>query len=282
VARHGYLYRPLAWIAKQNVVSMRPLPIAIATRCLGQPLKPSLVLAAQLGAAGVQLDCRNELKPDELSATGRRELLHRVEEMRLSIASLDFPLKRGLLDPDRLDARVAALKQAMDFASLLRCRVLTVRLGGLPAKTEDRPEFALAVLNDLAGHGNHVGVTLALGPGGEPADTLLELLRGVSAGPLGINFDPVVPASSGRSPTEALAEWGTLLTHLMVRDATRAGDGMATEVPVGRGEVAWQELLAVAYELDYRGWFCVDRTLGDDRAGDAARAIEYLRAVHLG
>jgi sugar phosphate isomerase/epimerase len=88
---------------------MRPLPIAVATRCLGQPLKPALVLAAQLGAAGVQLDCRNELKPDELSATGRRELMHRVEEMRLSITSLDFPLKRGLLDPDRLDARVAAL-----------------------------------------------------------------------------------------------------------------------------------------------------------------------------
>jgi sugar phosphate isomerase/epimerase len=261
---------------------MRPLPIAIATRCLGQPLKPALVLAAQLGATGVQLDSRNELKPDELSATGRRELMHRVEEMRLSIASLDFPLKRGLLDPDRLDARVAALKQAMDFASLLRCRVLTVRLGGLPAKSEDRPVFALAVLNDLAGHGNHVGVTLALAPGGESADVLLELLRGVSAGPLGINFDPASPVSAGRSPTEALAEWGTFLTHLMVRDATRDGDGMATEVPVGRGEVAWQELLAVAYELDYRGWFCVDRTLGDDRAGDAARAIEYLRAVHLG
>ena len=83
---------------------MKPLPLAIATRCLNQPLKSALVLAAQFGAGGVQLDCRNELKADELSATGRRELLHRIEEMRLSIASLDFPLRRGLLDPDRLDA----------------------------------------------------------------------------------------------------------------------------------------------------------------------------------
>src|SRR5580704_16098478 len=109
---------------------MRPLPLAIATRCLNRPLKPALVLAAQFGAGGVQLDCRNELKADELSATGRRELLHRLEEMRLSIAALDFPLRSGLFDPDRLDARISGLKQAMDFSSLLRCRTVTVKIGG--------------------------------------------------------------------------------------------------------------------------------------------------------
>jgi sugar phosphate isomerase/epimerase len=257
---------------------MRPLPLAIATRCLNQPLKPALVLASQFGAAGVQLDCRNELKPDELSATGRRELLHRLEEMRLSIASLDFPLRRGLFDPDRLDARIAALKQAMDFASLFRCRVVTVGLGRLPGDSEGPQDLPLAVLSDLARHGNHVGVTLALGPGGEAPAALLELLRQVTAGPLGINFDPASVVSSGRSPVEVVAEWGTLLNHVMVRDATRAG----TEVPVGRGEVAWDELLAVVHELDFRGWFCIDRTQGDDRAGDAARAIQYVRSVELG
>jgi sugar phosphate isomerase/epimerase len=261
---------------------MRPLPLAISTRCLNQPLKPALVLAAQFGAAGVQLDVRNELKPDELSATGRRELLHRLEEMRLSIASLDFPLRRGLLDPDRLDARISALKQAMDFASLLRCRVVTVRLGRLPGENEGTKDPPLAVLSDLAGHGNHVGVTLALGPGGESPTPLLALLRQVVAGPLGINFDPASVVSAGRSPTEAAPEWGTYLSHVMVRDATREGDGTSTEVPVGRGEVPWQELLAVIYELNYRGWFCVDRTQGENRPGDAARAVQYLRSLELG
>ncbi len=262
---------------------MRPLSLAIATRCLSLPLKPALVLAAQLGAGGVQIDGRNELKPDELSATGRRELLHRLEEMRLSIAALDFPLRSGLFDPDRLDARIAALKQAMDFSSLLRCRVVTVKLGGkLPGENEPMKDLPLTVLNDLAGHGNHVGVTLALGPGGDSPTALLELLRHVSSGPLGINFDPASVVSAGRSPVDAVAEWGAFVTHVTVRDATGKGDGTATEVPVGRGEVAWQELLAVIYELDFRGWFCVDRTQGDDRAGDAARAIQYIRSAELG
>jgi sugar phosphate isomerase/epimerase len=260
---------------------MRPLPLAIATHCLGRPLKPALVLAAQFGAAGVQLDCRNEVKSEELSTTGRRELLHRLEEMRLSIASLDFPLQRGLFDLDRIDARIAALKQAMDLASSLRCRILTVRLGRMP-DTAEAKDLPLAVLNDLAGHGNHVGVTLALGPGGEPPTELLGLLQQVTTGPLGINFDPLPVISSGRSPIEVVAEWRTFLSQVMVRDATSDGAGAATEVPVGRGEVAWQELLAVTHELDYRGWFCVDRTQGDDRPGDAGRAIEFMRSVALG
>jgi sugar phosphate isomerase/epimerase len=261
---------------------MKPLPLSLATHCLGRPFKSALLLAAQLGAAGVQLDIRTELKPDELSATGRRELLHRLEELGISIAALDFPVRRGVLDAERLDARVAALKQAMDFASLLRCRVVTVRLGRLPGENDPLRDVPLAVLSELAGYGNHVGVTLALGPGAEAPGAVLELLRQVSAGPLGVSFDPLSAIAAGREPVDTVSEWGTHLSHVIVRDATREGEGAVTEVPVGRGEVAWQELLAVIDELDYRGWYCVERTQGDDRAGDAGRAIQYIRALELG
>jgi sugar phosphate isomerase/epimerase len=261
---------------------MRPVPLAIATRCLNRPLKEALALAAQLRAGGVQLDVRNELKPAELSATGRRELLHRLEEIRLAIASLDFPLRRGLFDPERLDARLAALKEAMDFASLMRCRVVTVRLGRLADGDGAAKDLPVVVLNDLAAHGNHVGVTLALGTGGESSSTLVGILRQVSAGPVGVNFDPAAALSAGGSPLDALTEWGAFVTHVMVRDAVGEGEGTSIEVPVGRGEVPWQEILAVAYELNYPGWFCVDRTQGDDRPGDAGRAIQYIRSLELG
>jgi sugar phosphate isomerase/epimerase len=269
-------------VERGNRQTMKRLPLAVATRCLGRPFKSALLLAAQLRANGVQLDTRNELKPDELSATGRRELLHRLEELGISIAALDFPVRRGLLDDERLDARIAALKQTMDFASLLRCRVVTVRLGRLPGEHEPLRDVPLAVLSELAGHGNRVGVTLALGPGGESPAALHELLRQVSAGPLGVNFDPLSAIAAGGVPVDAVCDWGSYLAHVIVRDATREGEGAVTEVPIGRGEVAWQELLAVTHELDYRGWYCVERTQGDDRAGDAGRAIEYIRALELG
>src|SRR5579872_1333922 len=106
-----------------------PLRIAVATRCFGLPLKQSLRAAAACGAKGVQLDARDELKAIELTDTGRRQFLHAVEELGLSVASLVFPTRRSFFDEDQLDARVAAAKRAMEQARQLRAAALTVRIG---------------------------------------------------------------------------------------------------------------------------------------------------------
>jgi sugar phosphate isomerase/epimerase len=261
----------------------RPLRLAVATRCFAQPLKSALLLASQFGATGVQLDARNETKPSEMSATGRRQFTHLLAEVGLAVASLDFPLRRPLWDIERLDARIEALKETMEFAYQLKARTVTVRLGGLPDES-DKPGLGLlqTVLNDLARHGNRVGVMLAVGQGREPAPRLVEVLRTVTEGPIGVNFDPAAAMTSETSPAEALQGLGDLVAHVMVRDATRDFDGNGREVPVGRGEVPWVELLALLQEMNYRGWLTVDRTQGEDRAGDAGRAIQFLKSVYRG
>jgi sugar phosphate isomerase/epimerase len=88
--------------------------------------------------------------------------------------------------------------------------------------------------------------------------------------------------ASGKSPAQTLQSLGQWVAHVVVRDATPGADGMASEVPVGRGEAAWEELLAILEEMNYRGWLTVDRTQGEDKAGDAARAIRYLQSVFMG
>jgi sugar phosphate isomerase/epimerase len=125
-------------------------------------------------------------------------------------------------------------------------------------------------------------VVVAIGQGREPASRLVEILRTVTQGPIAINFDPAAAMTSDTSPTEALQGFGDLVTHVMVRDATRDLDGNGSEVPVGRGEVPWVELLALLQEMNYRGWLTVDRTQGDDRVGDAGRAIQFLKSVYRG
>ena len=73
-----------------------------------------------------------------------------------------------------------------------------------------------------------------------------------------------------------------LVAHVIVRDAIRDGDGGGTEVAVGRGEVPWDELLFLLQESDYPGWLTVDRTQGQDRAGDAGRTLKYLQSIYRG
>ncbi|MEX0702750.1 MAG: sugar phosphate isomerase/epimerase family protein [Planctomycetales bacterium] len=262
---------------------MFPLRIAVATHRLPGSLRQSLRAAARSGARGVQLDVRNQVQMSELGDTARRELLHHLAELGLSLASLAFPLRRPLIEEEGLDARLDALRQAMSLAFQLQAKVLTTRIGPVPADA-DSPEFKLLVdvLNDLARHGNHVGTVLAIAPGRASAETLARLVERVTAGPFGIDYDPAAFIIAGHDPLAALRELHRAVVHVRVRDAIRDVDGAGIEVPVGRGEVDWPEVLALVAEMDYRGWVTVDRTAGDDPAGDVFRAVEFLQQVAMG
>lgn len=261
---------------------MLPLKIAVAAQCFDRPLKQVLAAAREIGAQGLQFDARHELVPRELSQTGRRELLHRLDELGLAVASLAFSTERAIYDAERLEARLEALKQAMQFAASLKCRVLTVRLGRLPA--DDSPEHGLmlGVLNELARFGNHIGVTIAVTPARESPQALSHVVRQVTEGPLGVNFDPAAFLADGCDVIEAFRTLHDSVVHIRVRDAVRESDDSVLEVPVGRGEVEWDALLALTGEAAFRGWLTVDRTAGQDKQGDAARAIEYLRRLGHG
>ncbi|MGE5192602.1 MAG: sugar phosphate isomerase/epimerase family protein [Deltaproteobacteria bacterium] len=246
------------------------------------PLKEALRAAANLEAGGVQFDARDELRPGELTDTGRRQLLHGLGELGLSVASLAFPTRRSFYDEEQLDARVAAAKRGMDLAWQLRARVMTARIGKVPPDKESKPyRLLLDVLGDLARHGNQVGATLAITPSHDSPQALSELIGSIKTGPLGIDFDPAVFVMSGHNPAEALRGLHSLVVHFTARDAIRDADGGGLETALGRGEVDWIELLLLLDEINYPGWVTVTRTQGDDRAGDAARAIQYMKNVLL-
>lgn len=261
---------------------MQTLRIALATRCLNLPLRQSLRSAAEFGAAGVQFDVRDEVRAVELTETGRRQLLHALSEIGLTVASVTFPTRRGFTDETELDARIAATRAAMDFAWQLRATVLTLRLGRIPADKESK-EYRLLhdVVSDLARHGNQVGVTLAVTPMHDSPESLAEFLGSIQTGLVGLDFDPAAFVLGGHKPEVAFRALYKSVVHLTARDAVRDIDGGGVEVPVGRGEVEWIEVLPLLAEIAYAGWVTVVRTQGDDKRGDVARAVQYLKNVGL-
>ena len=267
-----------------SIISGMPpsLPLAVATRVFGQPLRVALRRAAECGANGVQFELRDELRSEALTGTGKRQFLHSLTEYGLKIAPAHFPTKRALYATEQLDARIAAVRDAMTFASQLKTQVLTLRLGPLPAEADEKEAKTLIeVLNDLARHGNHVGVTLAIAPSGEPAAAYAKLLAQVTTGPIGIDFDPSSFVCAGRKVSEAFRELYTLVVHVQARDGVRDLDGLGAETAVGQGQVNWAELLALLYESGYRGWVTAVRNQGPDRGGDVIRAIETLKSIFL-
>lgn len=261
---------------------MFDLRIAVATASFRQPIRNAIDSAAQCGARGVQLDARHELKPGELGETGRRQLLHELRERELAVASLTFPLRRALIDPERIDERIAALQKAMELASQLKSRVLTCTVGRIPPDADPGWRQLLAVLNDVAQYGNHIGVTLAITPAGDDPDRLLALIDGVTQGPVGIDFDPAGCVLSRQDAGATLRALHATVSHIQVRDAIGDVDGVGREMAVGRGEVDWETILALVDEMNYRGWLTVRRTAGEDPLGDCGRAIAYLGNVCRG
>ncbi len=256
-----------------------PLRLAVATRCLGSPLTRVLSAAASTGAQGIQIDARHELPARELSATGRRQFLHRLDEAGLRVAGLVFPTRRALHDEDQLEARVEAVRGALQFAFELGGPVLTVPFGELPGADDPRRSILVEVLDDLVRYAGRVGTTLALATRSLTPEVVTNLLDDLADGPVGVELDPAGCVFGRHDPATFVRSLHDRIVHVRLRDGVRDVDGSGLEVPVGRGDVEWEELLPTLDEANYRGWLTAERTTGDDPPGDVQRAIAFTRRV---
>jgi sugar phosphate isomerase/epimerase len=254
--------------------------ISVATASLQKNLKRGLEQAMQLGADGVQFDLRSEITPAEYGETARRQLLHALSEFGLRIAAGQFPLRSPLAARDRLDERLSALRKAIIFAGELRMPQLILRPGRIPNdEQQDEQELFLGLLSELAEIGNRQGVEMCLIPSGSSGGEMLQLVDSIKTGRVSVAADPAAWILGHQNPLIELRGLASHIGHVSIRDAVRDLDGTGREVPVGRGEVDWDEFLALLSEMDYRGWLNVDRTEGNDRVGDIGRAVQYVRSL---
>lgn len=258
--------------------------ISIQTRSLRSPLRAALPQAAAIGADGVEIDARNELQIADFSQTAMRQFKRLLEDHRLQVAAVAFPTRRGLDDPEDLERRLLALREAMEFAYRVGARVLTYRLGdALPEAAEEESESAqratlLESLNVLALHGERVGARLAIASGTSP-EAQDQLLRALPEATVGIDLDPALLISASHNPSEAAQRLGHAALHVRANDAVRETGGRAQETALGRGEADLPEVLAALEEHGYQGWLTAERREGSDPAGDLANAVAYLRAL---
>ncbi len=72
---------------------MADVNVGIQLSSLRMPLKKALMTAARLGAQGIEIDARNDLRPEELTDTGRRQLRKMLDDLNLRLQQCDFILR---------------------------------------------------------------------------------------------------------------------------------------------------------------------------------------------
>jgi len=228
---------------------------------------------------GVQVDAAGDLAPAQLSQTGRREFRHLLRADNLELTALGCPLRRGLDTAENQQPRLEHVQQVMSLSFDLGPRVTIVQAGRVPVDKDDpRGPVLTESLTVLSGHGDRTGTTLALETGLESGADLRAYLDVFNTGSLAVNFDPANLLLNGFDPYDGLRALQGKVAHTHAKDARRSGASRTVqEVPLGAGDIDWIMYLGVLEEVEYRGWLVVERETGEDRLGDVANGVAFLR-----
>jgi L-ribulose-5-phosphate 3-epimerase len=264
---------------------MNRLKIGICLQPLGLPLRRGLAEAVRTGASGVQVDAAGDLSPGNLSQTGRRELRHLLSSHDMELTAVRCPLRHGLDVAENQQPRIEHVKNVMSLATDLGPRLVVIDAGRVPNADEEkaassRPRMLEEGLQALAQHGDRVGATLALETGLETGAVLHDYLARFDSGSLAVNYDPANLLMNGFDPVASLRALKGLVRHAHAKDARVGGASRtAREVPLGHGDIDWLALLEVLEEVGYWGWMCVERESGDNRLGEVAAGVAFLRRL---
>lgn len=189
----------------------------------------------------------------------------------------------GILPDEHWEANQQVARKAAAKARELGLPLVSFHAGFLPhdmesagfRKLADRIEVVAGIFGDQ-------GIDLLFETGQETADDLWSFFdhieaRGVSN--LGVNFDPanMILYDKG-DPIEALRRLLPRVRSIHIKDAVRTvtpGEWGA-EAVVGEGQVDWPAFIRTLDEGGYTGDLLVEREWGEDRVGDARKAIETI------
>jgi sugar phosphate isomerase/epimerase len=259
---------------------MPALNVGIKLASLGMPMKRAVQTAAQLGATGIELDARGEIRYDQFTGTALRELRKMLTDLGVRVCAVGFHTRRGYDAPDDLQRRVDATKSAMRFAFALGAPVVINHIGCVPAD-DSSPVWSglVEVLADLGGYGQHVGAMVAAETGTESGPALRKLIDALpAANQIAVSFNPGNLIVHGFSASEAATALSPCIAHVHAKDAVRdLAQGRGVEVPLGRGSADFPALLGILGESGYRGYFTVERDNAEDPVTEIGLAVQYLR-----
>jgi sugar phosphate isomerase/epimerase len=275
---------------------MNSFKLGVVLESIGLPLRQALPALAKLGVQGVQIDAVGDLTPDKLGDTARRELRTLLRSFNLELAAVGCPLRYGLDTFEHQQPRIDHVKKAMQLAFDLGAKKVVVPLPRIPTdepKPDDAPKpVSFLTMNTappksvtlresltaLGGYGDKVGTLVCLEGGLDAGDKLRDYLNTFDCGSLSVTFDPANFLMHGHDPISSLMTLVGKVSHTHARDV-RAGSasGGPQEVAVGAGDVEWLGYTVALAAIEYRGFVCVERTGGDNRAADVAGGVAFLR-----
>lgn len=277
------------------------MKLGVITDCFKKPLEECIVLAAKNGFDGVQIYATSgEFSPETLTEEKKAEIKKLLKENNLEVSALCGDMGGYGFEIEKDNAeRVEKTKRIIDLAVEFGAKAVTTHIGVIPSdKTEPRYGVMLNALTAAGLYAKEKGVTLAIETGPEFAKTLLTFLKDTKGG-VGVNLDPAnFVMVTGQDPVQAVELLKDYIVHTHAKDGVKISDDMTPtevyhafavggvdalnacegfkELPLGQGDVQWDEYLKALKEIGYDGFLTIERECGENQREDITSAVRFL------
>jgi L-ribulose-5-phosphate 3-epimerase len=194
------------------------------------------------------------------------------------------PLTIGLIPPATRQARIAALKRAVDVAQASDIPAIHSHFGFIPENPND-PIYpqAVAAVREVAVYAKQRGRMVLCETGQETPVTLLRLIRNTGQDNIFVNLDLANLILYGKgNPVDALDVIGPLVRGMHAKDGKfpTNPESLGMEVPIGQGKVDFREVLRKLKALDYHGPMTIEREIeGAQQGKDILASKAYLEKL---
>lgn len=277
------------------------MKIGVITDCFKQSHEYGIKEAAKLGLDGVQIYATTgEFSPETLTEEQKKEYKQLLKENNLVVSALCGDMGGYGFEREEDNAeRIEKTKHIIDLATEFEANVVTTHIGVIPEdKSEPRYAVMLNALTVCGLYAKERGVTLAIETGPEKAKTLLAFLQDTKGG-VGVNLDPAnFVMVTGQDPVEAVYLLKDYIVHTHAKDGVRLRENDALtvyhafaiggvkaleacegfkEVPLGEGQVDWENYLAALREIGFNGLLTIERETGNNPTEDIKIATQFLK-----
>jgi len=242
-------------------------------------VKESLEKAREIGLAGIQLsNVKDELDIEKLSDSGIGDLKHLVESYGLVISAVCGDLGgHEFTDKSDVEERIKRTKKIMEATRALGCSIVQTHIGKIPgdedAKERGVMKYALEILGE---YGEKIGCFLATETGPESPALMYEFLSTIKYETTKEIYDPANLIMKGYDPIEGVKELKDYIIHTHAKDGKKNNG----EVPLGEGDVDFEKYLEALKNINYNGFFVIEREAGENPVKDIITAKNFLWPVN--
>lgn len=280
---------------------MKKFSIGVMTESFRLPTWPDGVKKArEIGADGIQLYVTDgQMKAEDLTKEQRRDFRQFMADNGLVISALCGDIG-GFSRESQNETILRRTKCFIDLAVDLGTAVVTTHFGVVP-DNPDSPIYQnqFKLCRELGKYASERGVSLAAETGPEAPEILCRFLDDVDSPGIGVNLDPAnLVMVNNNDPVKAVYTLRKYIRHTHAKDGvflkscdpvklyeSFAENGIEAfdwgtcfkEVPLGTGQVDWNNYLNALEEIGYHGFLTIEREVGENPVADISTALAFLK-----